>query len=62
MWKVDGVLGGPPEAIRSLGRSSQHQTPEARDLGTESPALGDFCNFLIKMTHFFAYFGQNSYF
>jgi len=25
-------------------------------------ALGDFCNFSIKITHFYAYFGQNSYF
>jgi len=30
--------------------------------GAKSPALGDFCNFLIKTTHFYAYFGQNSYF
>jgi len=25
-------------------------------------ALGDFCNFSIKITHFYAYFRQNSYF
>jgi len=31
------------------------QTPEAI-------ALGDFCNISIKITHFYAYFGQNSYF
>jgi len=23
--------------------------------------LGNFCNFLIKITHFYAYFGQNNY-
>jgi len=25
-------------------------------------ALGDFCNFSVKITHFYAHFGQNSYF
>jgi len=29
-------------------------------LGVKPPALGDFCNFSIKMTHFYAHFGQNS--
>jgi len=24
--------------------------------------MGDICNFSIKITHFYAYFGQNSYF
>jgi len=28
----------------------------------ESPALKDFCNFSTKITHFYAKFGQNSYF
>jgi len=31
-------------------------------LRAETPALGDFCNFSPKITHFYAYFGQNSYF
>jgi len=30
--------------------------------GAELSVLGDFCNFLTKLTHFYAYFGQNSYF
>jgi len=30
--------------------------------GRKVPALGDFCNFSIKITHFYAYFGQNGYF
>jgi len=30
--------------------------------GGRAPALGDFCNFSIKITHFYADFGQNSYF
>jgi len=25
-------------------------------------ALDDFCNFSMKIAHFYAYFGQNSYF
>jgi len=31
-------------------------------LGAESPALGNFCYFSIKIMHFYAYFGQNSCF
>jgi len=31
-------------------------------LGGDPSALGDFCNVLIKITQFYAYFGQNSYF
>jgi len=26
-----------------------------RGLGTKPPSLGNFCNFSIKMTHFYAY-------
>jgi len=51
-----------PEAIGCLGDSP----PEARRSGNGAPALGDFCgdfcNFLIKITYFYAYFGQNRYF
>jgi len=31
-------------------------------LGEEPPALGHFYIFLIKITHIYVYFGQNSYF
>jgi len=31
-------------------------------LGAKPPALGDFSNFLLKITHYYAYFVQNSYF
>jgi len=31
-------------------------------MGEKPSALGDFCNFSTKLTHFYAYFGQNSYF
>jgi len=30
--------------------------------GAKLPALDDVCNFSIKITHFYAYFGQYSYF
>jgi len=30
-------------------------------LGSWGLSLGDFCNFSIKLTHFYALFGQNSY-
>jgi len=36
--------------------------PETRGLGALHQALGNFCNFSIKITHIFAYFGQNNYF
>jgi len=29
--------------------------------GGGAPSAGQFCNFLIKITHFYAFFGQNSY-
>jgi len=32
------------------------------DLGEKPTALSDFCNFSIKLTHFYSYFSQNSYF
>jgi len=33
-----------------------------KDLEAKPPALGDFfCNFSIKITLFYAYFGQNNY-
>jgi len=31
-------------------------------LWAETPVPGNFCNLLIKITHFYAYFGQNTYF
>jgi len=49
-WTLQGIrgLGGKP--------------PAAGGLGSKSPTLDDFCNFSIKITHFYAYFDQNSYF
>jgi len=35
--------------------------PEARRFGG-APALCNFCNFSTKLTHYYAHFGQNSYF
>jgi len=48
------VFGG------GLGQNSQPL--EARGSGGGASTLGGFCNFSIKITHFYAYFGQNSYF
>jgi len=47
-----------PKAIEGLGVSLL----KARDSGNGALALGDFCNFVIKITYFYAYFGQNRYF
>jgi len=33
-----------------------------RGSGGETPSAGRFLHFLIKITHFYAHFGQNSYF
>jgi len=53
-----GYGGGlqPPEAIEVL------KLPAAKSKGVWPPALGNFCNFSIKVTHFYTRFGQNSYF
>jgi len=45
--------------LRVWGRSTQ--SPKARGLEEKPSALGDFCNFSIKTTQFYVYFGQNSY-
>jgi len=44
------------------GDLSCQEPPEARGSGSESPSLDDFYNLSIKITHVYAYFGQNSYF
>jgi len=31
-------------------------------MGAEPPVLGYFCNFSMKITHFYAYFSQSSHF
>jgi len=38
------------------------QPPKARGLEVELLARAIFCDFSIKIMHFYAYFGQNSYF
>jgi len=50
-WVVDGGLGADFPAAGDHSES-----------GAKSPALGDFCNFPIKITLFYAYFGQITYF
>jgi len=46
------VLGAPPPVAGGHWGS----------VGSEVPVLGDFCNFSIKITHFYTEFGQNKYF
>jgi len=38
------------------------QFGKARGMGAKPPALGNFCNFSIKITQLYAYFGQNRFF
>jgi len=58
MFQWEGV--GGDRHRRSGGKAPSRR--RQRGLGVESPALGEFCNFSIKLTHFYAYIGQNSYF
>jgi len=50
IWGWVGVWGQMPSRRRQGG------------LRTEPPALGNFYNFSMKITHFYACFSQNSYF
>jgi len=47
-----------------VGRGLEAEPPASGGKGVwgKPPALGDFCNFLIKITNFYANLGQNSYF
>jgi len=47
-----GVLGVKLPALKGIG-----VCPGRRQGG----ALGDFCNFSMKITHLYEYFGQNSF-
>jgi len=38
------------------------QSSQPSEVGRTSQRLAIFCNFSIKITHFYAYFSQNSYF
>jgi len=51
MRDFGGCLGAKPQLPEAIG-----------GLGANLSALGDFCHFLIKITLFYAYFSQNSYF
>jgi len=44
----------------SRGKASSRRRQE--DLGEKPSTLGDFCNFSIKITQFYAYFDQIRYF
>jgi len=53
-----GVWGGSPQPLEANGGLDAKPSRQRQGvLGT--PALGDFS---MKITHFYAYFGQTSYF
>jgi len=45
-----------------VGESGAQPLEAIGGLKADLPALGDFCNFSINITHFYAYLGQNNYF
>jgi len=59
-----GSLGAEPK--RPLGSEGEVflKSSKARRMCEKSPRRWKilFCNFSIKITHFYAYFGQNNYF
>jgi len=56
MWS-SGVARNSQWRIESIG--AEPLAAEGKGSGAEPLALGDFiCNFSIKITHFYAYFGQ----
>jgi len=59
-WRPFGVWGQSP-AAGGWGFGAKPSTPGGKGdcMEAEPPAAGDFFN---KKTHFYAYFGQNSYF
>jgi len=64
-WHSPGIHNGEGvdgSLTAAGGLEKKLPEPEARGSGGETPALDDFCNFSIKIKHFYAYFGQKSYF
>jgi len=53
--------GGEAQPPENGGLRQSPQPPEARGLEAELSDTGRFLHF-FKITHFYAYFGQNSYF
>jgi len=58
-YQADQILGILPNS--GVARFSQGWFVGVPTAGGHR-GLGDFCNFSIKITHFYAYFGQNSCF
>jgi len=60
MKGVGGGLGKTPTATGGHAAGVWRQSPIRRRQGVWGgpPALGDFCNFSVKITHFYIYFGQ----
>jgi len=58
-----GLGAEPPAAGGHWGLEAKPPNAGGKGLwGAELPALGYFCNYSIKSTHFYAYFSQNRYF
>jgi len=57
-----GGLGSEPPAVGGHWGSGGFAAGGKEVWERGIPELGDFCNFLIKITYFYAYFGQNRYF
>jgi len=60
LWRKSG--GGVPEAIEGLRTKFASSRQRQGGVGAKPPALGDFCNFSLKITHFYAYVGLSNYF
>jgi len=50
-----GIWGQNPQLPEVIG-GLEDSPPEARKYGNGAPALGNFCNFLIKITYFFKFY------
>jgi len=66
-WLRGPVASGVAEKFQwgilvSVWRQNLQPQEANGGLGAKPPALADFCNFSIKITLFYAYFSQNSYF
>jgi len=59
---VPGIVNGEMCSRSHWGSGKKAPAAGVKRVWGQSPsALGDFFNFSIKFTHFYAYFRQNSY-
>jgi len=60
-WRPLVIWGEAPNRRRlEVWGKIPHPPEKARRSEDEAPSAGDFCNFSKRVTHFYAYFGQNS--